>query len=460
MKPQWLSSRRPQIRWPRLRWRYLQPFRPRPFTRLIFCLALVLPARGPVEVRAQDPGGDDLVRVFLDCQTFGCRGDAFDHFRREIAFVAWVRDRQVADVQILVTSDQTGAGGQRYTLAFLGLDRFSGRADTLTTVTLSQATDDERRSSLTRVLALGLVPYAARSRIADQINVGMAARSEGDTEDDVDPESDPWNFWVFQIDGGAFLNGQSQTSFNSLFWGARATRTTNLWKLRFLVNGGYNESNFETDDLTLKTVRRDYRATGTLVRSLGGQWSAGLRTALEHSTRTNQDVSLRMAPAIEYNFYPYAESTRRQLVVQYSAGFSSYNWIEETLFGKTSETRPDHALIVGVEQRQPWGSVDVTLTGNQFLNDLESYSLSINGNFRVRLFKGLSVRAGGRFSQIRDQIFLPLSDASEEEVLLQLRQLETDFNYFTSFGFEYTFGSIFNTVVNPRLDRGGRSRFN
>lgn len=404
--------------------------------------------------------GTELVRVFLDCQTFGCRGDAFDHFRREIAFVAWVRDREVADVQVLVTSDQTGAGGQRYTMAFLGLARFSDRADTLTANTLSQATEDERRSTLTRVLALGLVPFAARTRIADRIEVSMADRAGEPDDDEVEPAGDPWNFWVFRTDGNAFLNAQSQTSFNSFFWSTRATRTTDLWKINLRVSGRYNESNFETDDITLKTISRGYQASGTVVRSLSGQWSAGLRVNVDHSTRSNQDVSFSFAPVLEYNFYPYAESTRRQMVVQYSAGVANFNWIEQTIFGHTSETRPEHALVIGIEQRQPWGSVDVTLTGNQFLNELDSYSLSIDGNVRVRLLKGLSVRVGGAFSQIRDQIFLPLRDASEEEVLLQLRQLETDFEYFTSFGFEYTFGSIFNTVVNPRLDRGGRGRFN
>lgn len=424
------------------------------------CVSIFAPGAAPVPLAAQESVGEDVVRVFLDCQTFGCRGDAFDHFRREVAFVTWVRDREVADVQVLMTAEETGAGGQRFTLAFLGLVRFAGRADTLTVNTLSQATDEERRSALTQVLSVGLVPYAAHTAVAGRLEVRLTGAAGDGDQAQVSPEDDPWNFWVFRVDGSSFLNGQSQTSFNSFFWSTRATRTTDLWKIGLSLNGRYNESNFETEGLTLKTVSRGYRASGTAVRSLNGQWSAGLRTSIDHETQSNQDISFRFAPAIEYNFYPYSESTRRQMVVQYSAGFTRFNWIEETIFGNTSETRPDHSLVLGVEQRQPWGSVDVTVTGNQFLNELDRYSLSIDGNVRIRLFKGLSVRVGGSFSQIRDQIFLPVRDASDEEVLLRLRQLATNFSYFTSFGFEYTFGSIFNTVVNPRLDRGGRSRFN
>ncbi|MCH7992408.1 MAG: hypothetical protein IIC35_08325, partial [Gemmatimonadetes bacterium] len=37
------------------------------------------------------------------------------------------------------------------------------------------------------------------------------------------------------------------------------------------------------------------------------------------------------------------------------------------------------------------------------------------------------------------------------------RKLQNSFNYFTSFGFPYQFGSIFNNIVNPRFggSRGG-----
>jgi hypothetical protein len=58
----------------------------------------------------------------------------------------------------------------------------------------------------------------------------------------------------------------------------------------------------------------------------------------------------------------------------------------------------------------------------------------------------------GLVSYVRDQLYLPAGDATEEEVLLRLRQLETSYFYQVSFGVSYTFGSIYNSVVNPRLN--------
>jgi hypothetical protein len=45
--------------------------------------------------------------------------------------------------------------------------------------------------------------------------------------------------------------------------------------------------------------------------------------------------------------------------------------------------------------------------------------------------------------------------ATTEEVLLRRRELATQFQYFTSFGLNYTFGSIYNNVVNPRFGNNG-----
>ena len=62
---------------------------------------------------------------------------------------------------------------------------------------------------------------------------------------------------------------------------------------------------------------------------------------------------------------------------------------------------------------------------------------------------------------IRDQLSLPMKDATEEEILLNIRQLATQYYYFASIGLRYTFGSIYSNVVNPRFNqrRGGRFRF-
>ncbi|MEO7823036.1 MAG: hypothetical protein ABIS15_05470, partial [Gemmatimonadaceae bacterium] len=73
----------------------------------------------------------------------------------------------------------------------------------------------------------------------------------------------------------------------------------------------------------------------------------------------------------------------------------------------------------------------------------------------LRLFKGLSLFFFGQGSIIRDQLYLRRGNLSDTERLLRLRQLATSYSYFANVGLSYSFGSIFNNIVNSRF--GGSS---
>ena len=69
----------------------------------------------------------------------------------------------------------------------------------------------------------------------------------------------------------------------------------------------------------------------------------------------------------------------------------------------------------------------------------------------MRLMKGLSVRLYGQGSRIRDQLSLPREGATDDEVLLRQSELATQYTYSALLGLSYSFGSIYNSVVNPRF---------
>ena len=57
---------------------------------------------------------------------------------------------------------------------------------------------------------------------------------------------------------------------------------------------------------------------------------------------------------------------------------------------------------------------------------------------------------------IHNQLNLPKAGASDEDILLRQKELATQFSFFTNLTIFYTFGSIYNNVVNPRFDDLGR----
>jgi hypothetical protein len=209
------------------------------------------------------------------------------------------------------------------------------------------------------------------------------------------------------------------------------------------------------DESTFLSITRTNEGNALAVRSLNEHWSIGAVGSLSSSTFLNHRFRMRAGPAIEYSVFPYSESTRRLLTLYYTAGYHRFDYREITLFDKTEETLADQLLEASLNLRQPWGNAFASAQIAQYLTDLDKYRISGFGELEVRLFKGFSVEVFGELSRRRDQIYLPKGEASNEEILVRQRELATGYQYDISFGISYSFGSIYNNIVNPRFRSAG-----
>lgn len=400
----------------------------------------------------------DVPNVFFDCQTYLCD---YDHTRREIPYVNWVRDRQDAEIHVLITALQTGGGGWEFTVEFIGLERFANLRDTLRYTSRNTDTQDEIRNGLTRIVRLGLVPFLTATSVADRLDVTYAPLAEAAATVAATAEDDPWNFWTFELSANGFGNGESQQRFFDGGASVEANRTTDALKLNFDLSGFGSRQEFDVVDTALGldttyvSTQTSYRFDALAAMSLADHWSAGLRANMSRSSRLNQDLAIRAGPAIEYNLYPYDESTRRQITFEYSVGIAAFNYNELTVYDRLSEVHPTHTLRIGTRVTQPWGSVNLSLTGTQFLHDLAKHNVGLFGSVRIRIFRGLSFNVGGSISRIKDQLYISQVGLTPAEVLLEIRNRQTDFRYFGSVGLSFRFGSKFANVVNTRLGGGG-----
>ena len=188
-----------------------------------------------------------------------------------------------------------------------------------------------------------------------------------------------------------------------------------------------------------------------MVKSLNDHWSIGAEVSAGSSKFRNQDFAARINPAVEYNLYPYSQSTRHQLAFRYGIGVHTANYIDTTIYGKLAETHPIQRLVVAPSMQQSWGGIEGSATYSQFLHDLSKRNLQLFGSINWRIVAGLSFNFFGEYEQIRDQLYLPKGELTGQDVLIRLRQLQTGYSYFFGAGLSYTFGSIFNSVVNPRF---------
>lgn len=396
--------------------------------------------------RAAAQGGARAFSIFLDCTDSHCDPN---FYRTELEFVNHVRERTAADVHVLVADESTGGGGRRYTLAFYGQRVFEGLSDTLVITTPQGATEAEQRRTLVRTMRLGLTRYLARTPEGERVVVSLDAPVAA--ADRTDTTSDPWDAWVFRL--GANMNGNSEQRQASEFINGnlRAGRVTEKWKTNFRVDEYYSESRFTVAGQQVTTIRRDFGGSALQVRSLGEHLSVGARAGASSSTFLNQKLAANAAAAIEYDLYPYRESTRRQLVTQYSVGARHYVYNDTTIYFRIRESRPYESLSLSFEQKQTWGSVYLGANGYHFLDDLSKSRLNLSMSTDVRIVKGLSLSAAMNYSVIHDQLYLAKGTLSRDEVLLQQSQLQTGYRANYRFALNYTFGSVLNNIVNPRL---------
>jgi hypothetical protein len=386
------------------------------------------------------------VNVFLDCQAPGCDSD---HFRNEIEFVNWVRDRTAADVHLLITAQGSAGGGTAYQLNYIGQRAFGGDTLTLPLDAEQTLTNPEQRELLTQRIAHGLVHYARHTAIADRIRIELAPERDRDAAPA--RTRDPWNLWVFSTGLDVAADGESRELSREIDLSVSARRISEDWKLRFDIEGSYEEERFELSTRTVTNVTRNYNGNVLVARALASLWSAGVSFEAGRSTFRNQDLYVRAATLLEYSFFPYEQFSRRQLTMQYSVGTRHFRYDELTIYDRLEEQRFDHRLMLSLDYQQPWGEAGVSVSGSHYLHDINRANLSIDGGIEVRLFRGLSLDVSGDYSRVHDQLYIPKGDADDEEVLLRRRALETNYRYGTSVGIRYTFGSIYNNIVNPRL---------
>ncbi|HEY7498250.1 MAG TPA: DUF481 domain-containing protein [Vicinamibacterales bacterium] len=415
----------------------------------LYACALVLTmdaAASAQETRTEERAG--ALKVFLDCGS--CDEN---YFRTEIRFINYVRDRADADVHVLVTTQGTGGGGVEYTIRYIGLGPFAGVEHTMKHFASQTATDDERRAGLAATVRLGLVRYAADTPLAPRLKVLFDAEEKSAK---AAPAKDPWNYWIFRIGGSGSFEGQESGSEKSVSGEFSANRTTAAWKIDFNADVEYSQEKFVLDEgETFTSVSRNVEVNALVAKSLTEHWSVGGVGAFESSIFSNYDSRTRVGAGIEYNVFPYSQSTRRILTLLYTVGMERATYLETTIFGKDEQTLMDHRLETTLGLRQPWGSASASFELLQYLNESGKYRLSTFGSVDVRLFKGFSVEFFGEASRRRDQLSLRRGDATNEEILVRQRELATGYEYDFGFGITYSFGSIFNNVVNPRFRNAG-----
>jgi hypothetical protein len=395
---------------------------------------------------SQKDAKNGRLTVFLDCP----RWCDVNFIQQQIPLVNYVRDKELAQVHVIITRHGGGSTGTSYMVSLLGSRQFSGMINELTYWAPSTNTADQNRRGYTNQLKVGLAPYIAGSSMAEYVRVDFTYDPENQVVETRQVE-DPWKNWVFEVYGGGNFSKEEKTSSFNLRYGFSIEKVTHDIKMRFRPYFNNTQRTFLTDDGTIKRDSHRHGFEGYLVHSITNHWSAGLFSSMLSSTFHNFAFNAELKPAIEYSLFPYSEATMRSISFAYRIGGGWFNYMERTIFEKDEEFLFGHSVEAAARFQQTWGTIRAGISGSHYFHDFTANRASLFGNLSLRVFQGFSISLSTNLDLINDLVSIPLGDLSLEDILLQQRRQSTSYQLSGSIGLSYTFGSASTGVYNPRF---------
>jgi len=386
-------------------------------------------------------------KVFIECtSSWLCD---FDYLRTELSMVDFVRDRFISDVHVQVNTQYTSSGSEQNTIVFKGQNAFLNQDDTLVYFNASTLSDDEKRKKMGKSVTLGLIKYISHTEAANNIVITYNKPADTDTIN-IAEQKDPWNYWIFSLGASGYFDGDANYKSQSMYSYIYADRETEKTKTNIGLSYNYQRNEFIVSDEET-VVKENPRTNGyvNFINKINQHWGYGIFTSYLKSEFSNYDVKLSMIPKVEYDVFKYKDFNNQRLVINYGLGVQYNNYRDTTIYYKTEETLLLQNAAIISSFTKPWGSINVGAYYNSYLHDLSKFSLSFSGSVNWNIFKGFKFGIGGNYDITRNLIQLSKEDATRDEVLLQQKQLNSQYSYFFGVGISYQFGSKFNNFINP-----------
>jgi hypothetical protein len=383
-------------------------------------------------------------KIFLDCNSCDQQ-----YFRQNLPFLNFVRDRRLSEIYVLVSQVNTGSGGVEYSMFLNGSGRFDGIIDTLKYAAPANASNGEVRECICKELKKGVLPCLMKTPLFEKLNYTIEVH---DSTLDVNKVKDKWNFWTFSLNANGGGNGNAYSSSVYVNSFVSANRTTEKMKTETGIFGFGNFQRYLIEDSVVRGKQTNLGSYHFYAKSVGKHWAVGEFGTYFRSSVQNLNHSVTWFGGIEYNVFPYSEASRRQLRFLYRAGMRYQDYLTTTIYNTTYAWYGVQSLVLNYRQVEKWGTFNFAAGGFHYFNHPENYNLSFNPSINWNPARGLSIGLFGNYSLVNDQFFLSAGEVSANDILLQQKALATTYSFFGGFNISYTFGSIYNSVVNVRFN--------
>ena len=383
-------------------------------------------------------GQNNKLKAFLDC-----RCDQ-NYLKQQTSFLDHVRDQNLADIEIFILDVRNPTGTRSFEIKIDGNNEYQEISSSVLVSGYANDTSSTLRDKLLNKLKLALVPFLDKANY--NLNVDVDSNF-----DDLTVNDDKWKNWVFELSGSYNDDKEETRKTNRYELEFEVDKLTPDWRIGMEIKRNESKGKYFSNDNVYTSSRKTTSFSGRVVKSISDHFSAGVFLGAYQNTYENIDLNRYIAPAIEYSFYPYKDVLSKEITLAYRIGVGKRNYIEKTIYGYEKQKLSSQTLSLNIRFRQKWGNISSYLNATQFLNDGTKKRFSLRSDLDLRVYEGLAVRFSTNINLIREQYSLAAVSNSIEELLLQQRQIATDYKTNFSVGLSYTFGSIYNSVINTRL---------
>jgi hypothetical protein len=261
---------------------------------------------------------------------------------------------------------------------------------------------------------------------------------------------------VFRAGANGFISADENYKQYNFGGNLSANRVTEELKVGIEIYGNQNKDSYYLEDTTGKknviTKNENFNFQHYLIKSINDHWSYGYQVELSRNSFSNYKGRVLFRTGFEYDIFPYKEVNTKFFTLSYTIDVRRNSYYEITLYDKLKETLYGQSVEANLSFRQKWGTIEFGVDYHNYFHNWKYLNLGANGEVDIRITGGLSFNFRAYAELSHDQIYLPKEKADATEVLTRQRQISSSYNFYTSFGLSYRFGSKLNNFVNPRFD--------
>ena len=250
-------------------------------------------------------GQQNKIKAYLDC-----RCDE-NYIKQETSFLEYVRDQDLADVEIFVRDVSNPAGSRAFEIKIDGNNEYQELSSSTTLNGYSNDTSSTLRTKLVNKLKLALVPFLDKASYALKLDVGS------DFNDSI-TNDDKWKNWVFELSGSYNNDKEESRQTNQYEVQFEIDKLTEDWRIGAEITRRESNRKFVSNDNEYSSTRKTTSFNGRVIRSISDHFSAGAFFGVFQNTYENIDLNRYIAPAVEYSFYPYRDVLSKEITLAYS----------------------------------------------------------------------------------------------------------------------------------------------